>query len=64
MAGPSPAYGFRYTEDREDYKVDEAKMRVVRRIFEDVAAGKTLRSIIKRLDEEGVPTPGRARLPP
>ena len=62
VGGPSPAYGFRYTEDRKGYEVDEAKMRVVRRIFEDVAAGKTLRSIIKKLDEEGVPTPGRARL--
>ncbi len=62
VGGPSPAYGFRFTEDRTGYEVDEAKMRVVRRIFEDVAAGKTLRSIIKRLDEEGVPTPGRARL--
>jgi site-specific DNA recombinase len=62
VGGPSPAYGFRFTEDRTGYEVDEAKMRVVRCIFEDVAAGKTLRSIIKGLDEEGVPTPGRARL--
>ncbi len=62
VGGPSPAYGFRYTEDRKGYEVDEAKMRMVRRIFEDVAAGKTLRSITMRLDEEGVPTPGRARL--
>ena len=62
VGGPSPAYGFRFTGDRTGYEVDEAKMRVARRIFEDVAAGKSLRSIIKGLDEEGVPTPGRARL--
>jgi len=43
VAGPSPVYGFRYTEDRKGYEVDEAKMRVVRRIFELMAAGKALR---------------------
>src|ERR687890_2015087 len=37
VGGPSPAYGFRFTEDRTGYEVDEAKMCVVRRIFEDVA---------------------------
>jgi hypothetical protein len=41
--------------------VDEAKMLVVRRIFESVAVGKTLRSIKKGLDREGIPTPGRGR---
>ncbi len=61
VAGPRPAYGFRYTEDRKGYEVDEAKMRVVRRIFEEVAAGKTLRSIKKGLDKDGIPTPGGGR---
>src|SRR5215211_3784142 len=58
VAGPSPVYGFRYTEDRKGYEVDEAKMRVVRRIFELMAAGKALRSIKRGLDDDGIPTPG------
>jgi site-specific DNA recombinase len=61
VAGPSPVYGFRYTEDRKGYEVDEAKMRVVRRIFEEVAAGRTLRSIKRGLDNDGIPTPGDGR---
>src|SRR4028119_2383842 len=35
VSGPSPAYGFRYTEDRKGYEVDETKMFIVRRISED-----------------------------
>jgi site-specific DNA recombinase len=62
VGGPSPAYGFRFTEDRKGYEVDEAQIGVVRRILEDVAAGKTLRSIARGLDKDGIPTPGRARL--
>jgi DNA invertase Pin-like site-specific DNA recombinase len=61
VAGPSPVYGFRYTEDRKGYKVDEAKMRVVRRVFELVAAGKTLRSIKRGLDNDGIPMPAGGR---
>lgn len=61
IADPSLVYGFKYTEDRKGYEVDEAKMRIVRRVFEAVAAGKTLRSIKKGLDGEGAPTPGRGR---
>jgi site-specific DNA recombinase len=61
VGGPSPAYGFRFTEDRTGYEVDEAKMRVVRRIFEEVAAGKTLRSIRRGLDKDGIPTPRGGR---
>jgi site-specific DNA recombinase len=58
----TPDYGFRYTEDREGYKVDPEQMAVVRRIFEMVGReGKTLHAARKTLDREGVPTPGRAR---
>ena len=58
VASHSPVYGFRYTKDRKGYEVDEAKMRVVRRIFEEIAAGRTLRSIKRGLDGDGIPTPG------
>jgi site-specific DNA recombinase len=61
IAVPSPLYGFRYTEDRKGYKVNEAKMCVVRTIFEAVAVGKTLLSIKKGLDADGIPTPGSGR---
>src|SRR5829696_10223693 len=61
IAVPSPLYGFRYTEDRKGYEVNEAKMCVVRTIFEAVAVGKTLLSIKKGLDADGIPTPGSGR---
>jgi site-specific DNA recombinase len=61
VAGPHPVYGFRYTEDRKSYEVDEAKMRVVRRIFQEVVEGKTLRSIKRGLDKDGIPTPRGGR---
>jgi site-specific DNA recombinase len=61
VASLRPVYGFRYTDDRKGYEVDVAKMCVVRKIFELVAAGKTLRSIKRGLDDDGTPTPrGRA----
>ncbi len=61
VASHSPVYGFHYTKDRKGYEVDEAKMRVVRRIFEEIAAGRTLRSIKRGLDGDGIPTPGGGR---
>lgn len=42
--------------------MDEAKMWVVRRIFKEVAEGRTLRSIKKGLNNDGIPTPGGGRL--
>jgi len=58
----TPAYGFRYTRDREGYEVDPEKMATVRRIFEMVALeGKTLHGVKKVFDREGVPTPTGAR---
>ena len=61
VASPSPVYGFRYTQDRKGYEVDEAKMRVARRIIGEVAEGRTLRSIKRGLDSDGIPTPGGGR---
>ncbi len=61
VAGPSPVYGFRYTDDRQGYEVDEAKMRVAKRVFEEVAAGKSIRSIKRGLDADAIPTPGGGR---
>jgi site-specific DNA recombinase len=58
VASPRPVYGFRYTDDRKGYEVDVAKMCVVRKIFELVAAGKTLRSIKRGLDDDGTRRPG------
>ena len=61
MAGRSPRYGFRVNASRDGYEVDEERMRVVRRIFREVAEGATLRAIKLSLESEGVPTPRGAR---
>ena len=57
MAGRSLRYGFGVNASRDGYEVDEDKVRVVRRIFCEVAEGTTLRAIKLKLESEGVPTP-------
>lgn len=61
VASRSPRYGFKLNASRDGYEVDEERMRVVRRIFREVAEGSTLRTIAQGLDREGVPTPKGAR---
>jgi site-specific DNA recombinase len=57
LANNAPDYGFRYTEARDGYEVDEPRMAVVRRVFEMVAVeGKKLHAVKKVLDREGVRT--------
>jgi len=63
------AYGYRVIRELDDRgelirgrrRIDKAEARVVRRIFEAFAAGKSPRAIAKMLNTEGVPGPrGRA----
>ena len=61
MAGRSPRYGFNINASRDGYEVDEERMRIVRRIFREVAEGSTLRAIKLKLESEGIPTPRGAR---
>jgi site-specific DNA recombinase len=61
IAGRSPRYGFKLNASRDGYEVAEKQMRVVHRIFRDVAEGTTLRAIAQALEREGVPTPRGAR---
>jgi site-specific DNA recombinase len=61
VAGRSPRYGFKLNASRDGYEVDEEKMRVVRRIFREVAEGTTFLAIAHVLEREGVPTPRGAR---
>ncbi len=50
-------YGFKHDDTGEGYVVDEAEMRVVRRIFRLVSEGKTLYRVKRTLESEGVPPP-------
>jgi site-specific DNA recombinase len=54
--------GFRYTPDRNALVVDPEKMLTVRRIFEMAADGRSLLSIKKTLERDGVPTARGHRL--
>ena len=55
---PTPNYGFEYNEARDNYVVNEEKMRVVRCIFRMVGVeGYSLNGVKKAFDREGVPTP-------
>jgi site-specific DNA recombinase len=58
IAGHTPDYGFTFNATRDNYVVDEDKMRVVRRIFHMVGVeGKTLHEIKRTLEGEGVRSP-------
>ena len=57
IASRLPVYGFRYTEDRDHYNVDEAKMAAVRRVFSQIASGASVNGTARTLDEEGFPPP-------
>ncbi len=60
--GTRPNYGFRFNGARDGYEVDEATMRVVRRIFHMVGAERrTLNAVKRDLEAEKVPTPAGNR---
>lgn len=71
--GRAPAglsYGYRVKRDgRGDggkfvnglREIDEVQATVVRRIFQDMAAGLPVRSIVKSLNDEAIPSPGGGR---
>jgi site-specific DNA recombinase len=54
-------YGFKHDETGEAYIVDEEEMAIVRRVFREVAEGRSLHSVKRALDLEGVPTPSGGR---
>ncbi len=55
-----PPFGFRYADG--EFVVDEGRMNHVRRAFRMIGAeGKSIRSVKRALDADGVPTPGGAR---
>lgn len=56
-----PPYGFKYNPQTGQLEVNTTATHV-RRIFEEVASGRTLRSTVTMLNEEGIPTPDGGRL--
>ncbi len=51
------AFGFRYSESGDKYEIDPEIMPVVRRIFQLVADGESIYSIINRFNAEGIRPP-------
>jgi site-specific DNA recombinase len=56
-AGRIP-YGYKLSPGESSLEVVEAEARIVREIIANVAAGSTLYAESKRLNDEGVPSPG------
>ena len=54
-------YGFRHDEAGEGYVVYEEEMAVVRRIFREVAGGRSLHGVKRVLEMEGIPAPNGGR---
>lgn len=57
-------YGFKLNDARDAYLVDEEQIAVVRRIFQMVADGASLRAVKKTLEGEAVPSLRREALEP
>ncbi len=58
VAGPAPAYGFRFNDARDGYEVDAEQMAVVGRIFRMIGAeAVSLRGVVSTLNSEGVTLP-------
>ncbi len=58
MPGATPPFGYRFDgEDKGRLAEDEATARVVRRIFQEAAAGVALRAIGRGLTEDSIPSP-------
>ncbi len=58
LAGTTPNYGFQFNAARDGYEVDEATMRVIRRVFRMVDEEKrTLHAVKRALETEGVSSP-------
>jgi site-specific DNA recombinase len=61
VAGHRPHYGFK-NDSKDNYVINPDELRTVQRIFYMVGVeGRSLRSVRKTLEAEGVPTPGGAR---
>lgn len=52
-------YGYKFSPDKSGLEVVEEEARIVREILANVAEGSTLYGESKRLNDEGVPSPGR-----
>jgi hypothetical protein len=62
VPGRFAPYGFTYDKEAGNYRVDEERMRHVRRVFRMVGSeGETLHAVKIAFQREGVPTPGCGR---
>ena len=57
MPGWKPLYGYRWNADKSAYVEDPTTAPVVRRLFQECLAGRTLRQIAAGLERDGVSTP-------
>jgi site-specific DNA recombinase len=57
IAGHTAPYGFRYNAERDNLIVNPERMRVVRRIFSELAEGGSVFGVSQTLMREGVPAP-------
>lgn len=58
--GPGkPLYGYSYNRQTKKLIINEAKARIIQRIFEEYAAGKSMVRIANMLNSEGIPPRGR-----
>jgi site-specific DNA recombinase len=56
-SGGGRCYGYRVGDEIGDREINPAEAEIVRRVFEDYAAGLSPRAIAKSLNHEGIPSP-------
>jgi hypothetical protein len=60
LPGAVPAYGYRWTGDtKTGYAINEGTAPIIRRIFQAIDDGQSLRRVADALNAEGIPTPSQ-----
>lgn len=54
-AAGRPLYGYLYNKDTKKLEIDESKVPIIRRIFQEYADGKSLFQVAKGLNSDGIP---------
>ena len=52
-----PLYGYQWNADKTAYIPKEPEASIVRRMFKEIAAGQSIRGLVRQFTAEGIPTP-------
>jgi site-specific DNA recombinase len=57
LVGPRPPYGYQWNKDKTALELNLVTAPIVRRIYDEILAGSSLRAVAEGLRRDGIPTP-------